>query len=82
MKQCRFQKFSSLICLEFVLIFSWFFLLSQKIEFEYIWILTNETILFLKKFFTNLLKICSSLFTIFPAFFYFLKNSILNIFEL
>ncbi len=39
------------------------FLFPWKNEFEYIWILTNATISFLKFFFTNLLRISSSLFT-------------------
>jgi hypothetical protein len=37
--------------------------------------------LFSKNFFTNLLRICSTLFTIFPNFFTFSKKLSLNIFE-
>jgi hypothetical protein len=50
MKQYRFWKICSLICSEFILVFLqiifWFFLFSQKNEFEYIWILINETMPF------------------------------------
>jgi hypothetical protein len=76
-----FKKNSSLICSEFVLVFlqffPWFFYFLKKFEFEYIWILTNETILFSKTFFTNLLRICSSLCTkIFLIFLLSQKNQI------
>jgi hypothetical protein len=50
-------------------------------KFEYILILTNETMSFSKKNFTNMLRICTSPFTIFFSNFLFPKKLNLNIFK-